>query len=104
MQSQFFDQVEHAWQWTGDAELETLLRPALEIQCEYNQQCFDPQMTGVMLGGTIHDVAQVVGAGYSVSALVGNTAVIVKLFRVLLLLPTVLGLLVLVVLIGSFAG
>jgi uncharacterized integral membrane protein (TIGR00698 family) len=52
---------------------------------------FDPQMTGVMLGGTIHDVAQVVGAGYSVSALVGNIAVIVKLFRVLLLLPTVLG-------------
>jgi uncharacterized membrane protein YadS len=48
-------------------------------------------MTGVMLGGTIHDVAQVVGAGYSVSALVGDTAVIVKLFRVLLLLPTVLG-------------
>ena len=52
---------------------------------------FDPQTTGVMLGGTIHDVAQVVGAGYSVSAVVGNIAVIVKLFRVLLLLPTVLG-------------
>ena len=52
---------------------------------------FDPQTTGVMLGGTIHDVAQVVGAGYSVSAAVGNIAVIVKLFRVLLLLPTVLG-------------
>jgi uncharacterized integral membrane protein (TIGR00698 family) len=52
---------------------------------------FDPQATGVMLGGTIHDAGQVVGAGYSVSALVGNTAVIVKLFRVLLLLPTVLG-------------
>jgi uncharacterized integral membrane protein (TIGR00698 family) len=52
---------------------------------------FDPQTTGVMLGGTIHDVAQVVGAGYSVSPLVGNIAVIVKLFRVLLLLPTVLG-------------
>jgi uncharacterized membrane protein YadS len=44
-----------------------------------------------MLGGTIHDVAQVVGAGYAVSPAVGNTAVIVKLFRVLLLLPTVLG-------------
>ena len=28
---------------------------------------FDAQATGVMLGGTIHDVAQVVGAGYSVS-------------------------------------
>ncbi len=52
---------------------------------------FDPQTTGVMLGGTIHDVAQVVGAGYSVSVAVGNTAVIVKLFRVFLLLPVVLG-------------
>jgi uncharacterized integral membrane protein (TIGR00698 family) len=47
---------------------------------------FDPQTTGVMLGGTIHDVAQVVGAGYAVSEPVGNTAVIVKLFRVFLLL------------------
>jgi len=45
----------------------------------------------VMLGGTIHDVAQVVGAGYAVSEPVGNTAVIVKLFRVFLLLPVVLG-------------
>ncbi len=50
-----------------------------------------PQTTGVMLGGTIHDVAQVVGAGYAVSEPVGNTAVIVKLFRVFLLLPVVLG-------------
>ena len=52
---------------------------------------FDAQTTGVMLGGTIHDVAQVVGAGYAVSTAVGNTAVIVKLFRVFLLLPVVLG-------------
>ena len=52
---------------------------------------FNPQVTGVMLGGTIHDVAQVVGAGYAVSTAVGNTAVIVKLFRVFLLLPVVLG-------------
>jgi uncharacterized integral membrane protein (TIGR00698 family) len=52
---------------------------------------FDAQSTGVMLGGTIHDVAQVVGAGYAVSTAVGNTAVIVKLFRVFLLLPVVLG-------------
>jgi uncharacterized membrane protein YadS len=51
---------------------------------------FDPQTTRVMLGGTIHDVAQVVGAGYAVSTTVGNTAVIVKLFRVVLLLPVVL--------------
>jgi uncharacterized integral membrane protein (TIGR00698 family) len=51
---------------------------------------FDAHLTGIMLGGTIHDVAQVVGAGYAVSEPVGNTAVIVKLFRVFLLLPVVL--------------
>ena len=48
------------------------------------------QLTGVMLGATIHDVAQVVGAGYAVSDTAGNAAVIVKLFRVFLLLPVVL--------------
>lgn len=52
---------------------------------------FSETTTGVMLGATIHDVAQVVGAGYGVSEPVGNTAIIVKLFRVLLLLPVALG-------------
>jgi uncharacterized integral membrane protein (TIGR00698 family) len=42
---------------------------------------------GVFLGATIHDVAQVVGAGYSVSKVTGDTATIVKLFRVAMLLP-----------------
>lgn len=51
---------------------------------------FDERMTGVLLGATIHDVAQVVGAGYSVSDNAGNLAVVVKLFRVFLLLPVVL--------------
>jgi uncharacterized integral membrane protein (TIGR00698 family) len=51
---------------------------------------FDGQRTGVMLGATIHDVAQVVGAGYAVSEPAGNTAVVVKLFRVFLMLPLVL--------------
>jgi uncharacterized integral membrane protein (TIGR00698 family) len=51
---------------------------------------FDLQTTGVMLGATIHDVAQVVGAGYGISEAAGNTAVIVKLFRVFLMLPVVL--------------
>src|SRR5262249_12658280 len=41
---------------------------------------FDSHTTGIFLGGTIHDVAQVVGAGYAVSDAVGNAAVIVKLF------------------------
>lgn len=49
----------------------------------------DAQATGIMLGATVHDMAQVVGAGYAVSEPVGNTAVIVKLFRVFLLLPAV---------------
>ena len=51
---------------------------------------FDAHTSGVFLGATIHDVAQVVGAGYSVSAEAGDTATIVKLFRVALLLPAVL--------------
>lgn len=50
---------------------------------------FDGPTTGVMLGGTIHDVAQVAGAGYALSEDVGNAAVIAKLFRVFLLLPVV---------------
>lgn len=50
----------------------------------------DATQTGLMLGATIHDMAQVVGAGYAVSEPVGNAAVVVKLFRVFLLLPAVL--------------
>jgi uncharacterized integral membrane protein (TIGR00698 family) len=45
---------------------------------------------GIFLGGTIHDVAQVVGAGYSISAEAGDTATIVKLLRVAMLLPVIL--------------
>lgn len=51
---------------------------------------FSPRQTGIMLGATIHDMAQVVGAGYAVSEPVGDIAVVVKMFRVLLLLPVVL--------------
>ena len=51
---------------------------------------FDAQRSGVFLGGTIHDVAQVVGAGYSMSPQTGDVATYVKLLRVALLLPTVL--------------
>jgi uncharacterized integral membrane protein (TIGR00698 family) len=51
---------------------------------------FSPTQTGIMLGATIHDVAQVVGAGQSVSDEAANAAIIVKLFRVFMLLPAVL--------------
>lgn len=52
---------------------------------------FDDRTTGIFLGATIHDVAQVVGAGYAVSDTAGNAATVVKLFRVLMLLPVVTG-------------
>ncbi|MFN4061556.1 MAG: YeiH family protein [Paracoccus hibiscisoli] len=50
----------------------------------------DADQTGLFLGGTIHDVAQVVGAGYSVSEGTGDIATVVKLIRVTLLAPVVL--------------
>ncbi len=42
---------------------------------------------GIFLGGTIHNVSQAVGAGYSVSDQTGNITTIVKLLRVAALLP-----------------
>ena len=44
-----------------------------------------PELAGLFLGGTIHDVAQVVGAGYMLSPETGDYATIVKLFRVSML-------------------
>ncbi len=45
---------------------------------------------GIFLGGTIHDVAQVVGAGYMISDGAGDIATFVKLFRVAMLVPVVM--------------
>lgn len=50
---------------------------------------FDNLQQGFLIGATIHDVAQVVGAGFSVSDEAGELATIVKLFRVAML-PVVL--------------
>jgi uncharacterized integral membrane protein (TIGR00698 family) len=50
----------------------------------------DHRAAGIFLGGTIHDVAQVVGAGYTLSQETGDTATIVKLLRVAMLLPACL--------------
>jgi uncharacterized integral membrane protein (TIGR00698 family) len=49
----------------------------------------DHRHAGVFIGGTIHDVAQVVGAGYMISPETGDIATYVKLLRVAMLLPTV---------------
>lgn len=49
----------------------------------------DARHAGIFLGATIHDVAQVVGAGYSVSRESGDIATLVKLLRVAMLLPVI---------------
>jgi len=50
----------------------------------------DETQMGIFIGASIHDVAQVVGAGYSVSTTAGDTATYIKLLRVTLLVPTIL--------------
>jgi uncharacterized integral membrane protein (TIGR00698 family) len=49
-----------------------------------------PVQSGIFLGGTIHDVAQVVAAGMMMGQESGDAATVVKLFRVVLLLPVVM--------------
>lgn len=50
---------------------------------------------GVYIGAVVHEVAQVVVAGNAGGAAAGDTAVVVKMTRVLLLVPVLLGILVL---------
>jgi len=49
-----------------------------------------PKAAGFLIGASIHDVAQALGAGYSLGEVEGETAAIVKLTRVALLAPTLL--------------
>jgi uncharacterized integral membrane protein (TIGR00698 family) len=58
------------------------LYPALAHHLHFNDL-----RAGFMLGASIHDVAQALGAGYSFSPEAGETATIVKLTRVALLAP-----------------
>ena len=44
---------------------------------------------GMFIGATVHDVAQVVGAGYAISPEAGDTATVIKLMRVAMLLPVI---------------
>jgi uncharacterized integral membrane protein (TIGR00698 family) len=48
-----------------------------------------PVAAGVFIGGSIHEVAQVVGAGYSMSSEAADVATVVKLMRVALLFPVI---------------
>ena len=47
MQTQFFDQMIEEWRFTGDPNFEKLLRPALELQLKWEEECFDPDGDGV---------------------------------------------------------
>ena len=50
---------------------------------------FDDVQAGIFIGATVHDVAQVVGAGFSISDTAGETSTIVKLMRVAMLVPII---------------
>lgn len=51
---------------------------------------YDDVESGLLLGASIHDVAQAAGAGYLVSETAGDVATLTKLLRVALLAPLVL--------------
>jgi uncharacterized integral membrane protein (TIGR00698 family) len=51
---------------------------------------YDNTTAGIFLGATIHDVAQVVGAGYMISDQTGEISTLVKLIRVACLVPVVI--------------
>ena len=61
-----------------------ILYPVLASYLELPEEA-----VSLFLGGTIHDVAQVVGAGYSISEHSGDQATLVKLIRVSFLMPIV---------------
>lgn len=61
-----------------------VLYPLLVVSLNMNQA-----EAGLFLGGAIHDVAQVVGAGFIISPDVADSATLSKMFRVAMLMPVV---------------
>jgi uncharacterized integral membrane protein (TIGR00698 family) len=86
---------------TAEGERDTIVTVVIVTALSTIAMIFYPMLVGVLgldhvragifIGGTIHDVAQVVGAGYAVSTQTGDIATYVKLLRVTLLLPVVFG-------------
>ena len=74
----------------GVTTLSTIAMVLYPIVVEYYG--LNNELAGLFLGGTIHDVAQVIGAGYSVSDQAGDTATFIKLLRVSMLVPVVFAL------------
>lgn len=71
----------------GVTALSTLAMIVYPVFVSYIQ--YDDVTAGIFLGATIHDVAQVVGAGYIISDQAGEISTLVKLIRVACLVPVV---------------
>ena len=71
----------------GVTTLSTLAMVLYPVFVTYLQ--YDNITAGIFLGATIHDVAQVVGAGYIISDQSGEISTLVKLIRVACLVPVV---------------
>jgi len=68
--------------------LAIFLYPVLyHLNQQYHLISMSPSAYGIFAGSTIHEVAQVVAAGNAVSVDAGNTAVIAKMVRVMMLAP-----------------
>jgi len=72
----------------GVTALSTVAMVVYPVFVTYLQ--YDDATAGVFLGATIHDVAQVVGAGYIISDQAGEISTLVKLIRVACLVPVVI--------------
>ena len=70
---------------TGLSTLAMVLYPILAVRLGLSQA-----QAGLFFGGSIHDIAQVVGAGFMISPHTGDIATYVKLLRVASLAPVVL--------------
>jgi len=72
----------------GVTALSTVAMVVYPVFVTYLQ--YDNATAGIFLGATIHDVAQVVGAGYIISDQTGEISTLVKLIRVACLVPVVI--------------
>ncbi|AKJ42680.1 YeiH family protein [Pragia fontium] len=61
-----------------------------QLDMQYHLLGFSDNEFGIYIGSTIHEVAQVVAAGRAISDDAGNSAVIVKMIRVMMLAPFLL--------------
>jgi uncharacterized integral membrane protein (TIGR00698 family) len=51
---------------------------------------YSPEETGIIIGGSLHSVGNVAGAGYALSDYIGETSLTIKLARVAMLSPTLI--------------